>query len=218
MPLRTPDGYNVGAICAIDTAPRAFTEHDAALLTRFARLVEGELQLRQIAATDYLTGALSRGAWTERAQIEVSRARRYGRTLSMAMVDIDNFKAINDAYGHPAGDTVIRHIAELCMLSLRRSDSFGRYGGEEFVLLMPETPAAAAYGVADRIRRVFANNPHDLGTPVFCTVSIGVSELDAADTSVDSLVNRADRALYLAKQGGRNRVLIGHGADAAVAL
>jgi diguanylate cyclase (GGDEF)-like protein len=207
VPLRTPDGYNVGSLCVIDTAPRAFTQGDIDILAGFGRLVENELQLRQVAATDHLTGALSRGAWTDRAQAEVSRARRYGRTLSLAMLDIDKFKSINDTYGHPAGDIVIRHIAELCTLALRQSDLFGRFGGEEFVLMMPETPAAEAFAAAERIRTVFANNPSDLGTPVFCTVSIGVSQLLPGETSLAPLVERADRALYQAKQGGRNQTI-----------
>ncbi len=211
IPLCTPEGYNVGSVCAIDTVPRVFTEHDVAILTGFAALIEGELHLRHIAATDHLTGALSRGAWTERAQIEVSRARRYGRKLSLAMLDIDKFKAINDTYGHPAGDIVIRHVAELCSLALRQSDAFGRYGGEEFVLLMPETSAGEAFTVAERIRHVFASHANDLGVPVHCTVSIGVSELEAADTSVTSLLARADKALYKAKRSGRNCTYIGHG-------
>ncbi len=208
VPLCTPDGYKVGTLCAINTRPHVFTDAEIKLLANFARLVENELQLRQIASTDHLTGALSRRAWTERAQAEVARARRYGRPLALAILDIDKFKRINDAYGHPAGDIVIKHIAEICSLALRQSDLFGRFGGEEFVLMMPETGCDEAFAAAERIRNVFANNPADLGTPVYCTVSIGVSQLLPHETGLDPLLDRADKALYQAKEGGRNRCIV----------
>ena len=211
IPLCTPDGYRVGSLCAIDTVPRVFADAELKLLANFARLVESEMQLRQIALTDHLTGALSRRAWTERAQTEVARARRYGRPLALAILDIDKFKRINDVYGHPAGDIVIRHIAEICTVALRQSDLFGRFGGEEFVLMMPETGCDEALAAVERIRSVFANNPTDLGTPVSCTVSIGVSQLLPQEPGLDALLDRADKALYQAKEGGRNRSIVSAG-------
>jgi GAF domain-containing protein len=107
IPLTTPEGYNVGTLCAIDTVARIFSEHEIAILTNFARLVVGEIELRQIASTDELTGVMSRRAWIDCAEREVHRARRYGAALSFFILDIDHFKAVNDRFGHAVGDQVI---------------------------------------------------------------------------------------------------------------
>lgn len=207
IPLRTPDGYMIGSLCVMDSRARHFTGEEVTILTGFARLVQDELELRQIASTDHLTGALSRRAWNERAGVEIARAKRYGRPLSLAILDIDHFKRVNDRYGHPAGDIVIQSIAELCTVSLRQSDLFGRLGGEEFVLLMPETMPDEAYAAVERIRIVFSKNPHHLGEPVYVTVSIGLASLADGDPGLASLLDRADKALYEAKAAGRNRTM-----------
>ncbi len=209
VPLRTPDGYTVGSLCAIDTAPRDFSASDLGILTSFAKLVTDELELRQNGATDHLTGALSRRAWTSRAEMEVDRAQRYGRKLSLAILDIDNFRLINEAYGHSAGDAVITRIATLCMSSVRQSDVFGRHGGEEFVLLLPETGVREATIVAERIRAHFHAAPVDLGEPVHVTVSVGVAGLCPSDADLNALIIRADLALEEAKAAGRNCVVAG---------
>jgi diguanylate cyclase (GGDEF)-like protein len=208
VPLRTPDGYNVGSLCVIDTVPRAISPRDMGLLEEFGRVVTDELELRQIASRDHLTGALSRRSWTERAKAEMARAHRYGRPLSLAMLDIDLFKKINDSYGHSAGDVVIKHIACLCMSMVRQSDLFGRFGGEEFVLMMPETGAIEARMVAERIRTTFGSAPTNLGEPVTCTISVGLTELAAPDDTLDTLIDHADEALYEAKDAGRNRTVL----------
>ena len=208
IPLRTPDGYNVGSLCAIDMIPRQFSMTNIAAMANIADIVVSELALRQIAATDHLTGALSRRAWMERAEQEVGRARRYGRPLSLTMLDIDRFKLVNDTYGHAAGDIVIRHLSEVCQIACRQSDAFGRLGGEEFAMIMPETAAEEALAAADRIRSVFRGNPCDLGVPVPCTVSIGVAELHRIDFGLKQLLHRADQALYEAKSTGRDRTCI----------
>ena len=155
IPLKTPDGYNIGTLCAIDTEPRAFPPHEIDILESFSKVVLDQLELRQIAATDALTGALSRRAWFNEAKLEVERADRYGRPLSMAIIDIDHFKEVNDVYGHPAGDTVIQGLAEVASGEIREHDAFGRFGGEEFVLLFPETNVTAAFEVAERVRMAF---------------------------------------------------------------
>ena len=208
MPLRTQDGYNVGSLCVIDTVPRCFEPDELKLLADFGRVVMDDMELRQIASTDHLTGALSRRFWTERAKVEVARAHRYGRPLSLAMLDIDFFKRINDSFGHSAGDLVIRHIACLCMSMVRQSDLFGRFGGEEFVLLLPETQAAEAAQVTERIRTTFANAPTDLGELVTSTISVGLTELAGPDDTLDTLIDQADEALYEAKDAGRNRMVL----------
>ncbi len=208
VPLTTPDGYNVGSLCAVDMKPRDFSESEIAILEKFARLVVDELELRQIASTDALTGALSRRAWRDAAEKEIRRARRYGRGLSVAIMDIDRFKAINDAHGHPAGDVVIRTLAEQCLANKRDSDAFGRWGGEEFVMLLPETTAAQAEIVAERARRRFAETPIHAGRQILATISAGVAELHPGGETLDDLIERADKALYAAKEGGRNRTVL----------
>ncbi len=204
IPLRTSDGYNIGTLCAIDTAPRAFTAIEIGILESFSQLILDELELRKIASTDQLSGALSRRAWIEKAHCEIIRAQRYSRPMALAILDLDQFKSINDAYGHPAGDRVIKRIASLCMATMRQSDFFGRLGGEEFGLVMPETSAEGAEAVAERVRTIFTNEPIDLGRPIHASVSIGVADLRVNDT-LETLIAHADRALYQAKTSGRNR-------------
>lgn len=208
IPLRSPDGYNVGSLCAIDTKPREFPQHEIDILTNFAKVVMDELELRQIASLDGLTGALARRTWMEAAELEVKRAQRYDRPLCLAIMDIDRFKRVNDTYGHPAGDQVIKALAEACMNDRRETDLFGRYGGEEFVLMMPEVDIDAARSVAERFRRDFEGHDVDVGAggTVRCTVSIGVAELTPGG-SLESLLGEADSRLYEAKQSGRNRVV-----------
>lgn len=214
VPLTTPEGYNVGSLCAIDTKPREFPAAEIAVLMNFAAVVVGEMELRQIASCDQLTDALSRRAWVERARSEVKRASRHNRPLSLAMLDIDKFKSINDTYGHPAGDEVIKNVAGLCMSNMRDSDLFGRLGGEEFALLMPETDADRARMFADRLRVLVGGTPVDLGQPVFATVSIGVAQFNAANADLDDVLQRADAALYQAKNNGRNRTEVDRGPGA----
>ncbi len=139
IPLRTPDGYNVGSLCAMDTKARAFTPADIAILTNCAHIVSDELELRMVAQVDFLTGALTRRAFVEQAEREIARAARYHRPSTIVMLDVDHFKSVNDTYGHAAGDQVLHQLAELATLTLRPSDVFGRLGGEEFALLLPET-------------------------------------------------------------------------------
>jgi diguanylate cyclase (GGDEF)-like protein len=208
IPLKTPDGYNIGSLCAIDVKPREFAEAEVAILERFAKIVIDELELRQVASSDHLTGALSRRAWMQRAQEEVARAQRYGRPLSLAMLDIDKFKSINDTYGHPAGDGVITSVAKNAMSTIRQSDIFGRLGGEEFGLLMPETTAESARSLAERLRSQVEGTTLDLGSPVNCTISIGIAEMTAQAAELEVLVQLADQALYKAKSGGRNRTIV----------
>ncbi len=210
VPLRSADGYNVGSLCAIDTKPRTFPAAEIAVLESFAKLVMDELELRQIASTDHLTGALSRRAWMDRAGAEVERAKRYGRAMSVAMLDIDRFKAVNDTHGHPVGDLVIRSIAGTCRQSTRSSDVLGRLGGEEFAILMPETVARDAFALAERVRGEIAGNaiPIGSGAALSATISIGVSQLGEGQSGLQALLEAADRALYAAKNSGRNRTAL----------
>jgi diguanylate cyclase (GGDEF)-like protein len=208
VPLQTPDGYRVGALCAIDTKPRVFTSADVAVLEKLATTVVEQLELRLVSCSDALTGALTRRAWFNLAERAIESARLSREPLSVAVFDVDHFKKINDTFGHAQGDFVLRDLAESCHASIRASDRFGRLGGEEFALVLPGCGLSEAEAIADRIRRQFGSQQHDLGGPVTCTLSGGVAQLEAADVSVDDLLARADAAMYVAKQGGRDQITI----------
>ena len=126
------------------------------------------------------------------------------------MMDIDKFKLVNDTWGHPAGDVVIAGLANLALDMIRDSDLFGRLGGEEFALLMPETSADKAAAMAERIRTTFEAQKFDIkkDTPISCTVSIGVAHAVSEDDTIEQMMERADQALYRAKAGGRNQVVL----------
>ena len=154
---------------------------------------------------DFLTRALSRRAFFERLDAEFERYRRYRKPFSLIMLDIDHFKKINDKYGHTTGDLILSAIAEIITKSVRKTDHLGRYGGEEFIILLPETAAKDAVTVAENLRKVISeHNFHRAGT---VTVSCGVVEIHPQFMSIDEFVNEADKKLYRAKDEGRNRVI-----------
>ena len=158
---------------------------------------------------DFLTGALSRGYVTELALHDVALARRHGRPMAVAMLDIDHFKRINDAHGHAAGDLILCAVVDACRCCLRASDYLGRIGGEEFVCVMPETTAADAMACAERIRSAIAalHVPAAAGT-LRVTVSLGVAVLGHEPDTWEALLCRADAALYRAKNEGRDRIVL----------
>lgn len=207
IPLRTPDGYNVGALCAIDTQPRTFSAAEIAILTNFAHIVSNELELRLIAQRDHLTGALNRRGFIEQAAKELTRFARHGRPSALIILDVDHFKSVNDTYGHPAGDGVLRQIAELCSAAMRPTDSFGRLGGEEFALLLSEVEPAEALAAAERFRIAIDAHVFTLpgGGELHVTVSLGVAPLDRSVSGTDAWIAAADAWLYHAKRSGRNR-------------
>lgn len=180
-----------------------------ARLLAASRVVQMQQDLRRLATTDGLTGTLNRRSFFERGNEEVQRAKRYGRSLGILMVDIDHFKSINDTHGHPAGDEAIRSLVRCIRSVVRQTDIVGRLGGEEFALLLPETPLDGAALVGERLRHALADNrvPAAAGVTFSFTASVGVSQLGASDAVLDSLLARADEALYRAKRGGRNRVV-----------
>ncbi len=160
---------------------------------------------RQKALHDPLTELPNREAYNERASAEVQRWQRYGRPLTIAIFDIDHFKRINDTYGHQAGDRVIKVIGRSIAKRLREVDFFCRYGGEEFVALMPETDGATALAVLEAVRDAIANAAFNYkDQPMSITMSVGLSEFKTNDT-LESAFERADQALYGAKSAGRNR-------------
>lgn len=163
-------------------------------------------RLRALVQRDGLTGLLNYTAFRERLEAEAGRALRSGEPLSLAMLDLDRFKSVNDTHGHAAGDQVLRSLARGLAARLRQSDCAGRYGGEEFAILLPATPAETAAAMLDTLREAFAGIRHRARDSEFrVSLSCGVASLPPAATAAD-LAESADRALYQAKRDGRNRV------------
>lgn len=162
--------------------------------------------LRDAMARDSLTGLLKHTKIAEQLQIEAARAHRNGTPLSFAMLDIDLFKRVNDTYGHAAGDRVIRSLAQLLRQRLRSTDSVGRYGGEEFAVVLPDTDAAGASALLEDLRAAFAALEFEAGTSVF-SVSFSAGIATTLHPSAIRIAETADRALYDAKRGGRNRIV-----------
>jgi diguanylate cyclase (GGDEF)-like protein len=175
------------------------------------KLDQAHEQLRVISITDHLTGAANRRHFMERLLAEVERSGRNGRAFSLALLDIDNFKAVNDQHGHLAGDEVLRRLAQACMAQVREGDLFARFGGEEFAVLMRDVDDAKALVLAERLRRLIEAQVIEFeGIRLPVTVSVGIGTMTASTNppvqdSAD-LVNRADQYLYKAKRSGRNRV------------
>ena len=167
-----------------------------------------EAKLSLMATTDDLTGTWNRRYFMNAMVQEIERARRHGHPFSVLMLDIDHFKAVNDNFGHAAGDAVLKHLVSQITGVLRQTDITGRLGGEEFGMLLPETHLDGAVQLAERVRSTIEKSPvHHGGRDIFYTVSIGVAVYRQGADSVDTLLQQADNALYAAKEGGRNRVV-----------
>ncbi len=191
-------------------------EADLPALSIFANQVAVALEnarlfaeVQNLAITDAVTGIHNRRHAYHLALKEFNRARRYGRALSVIVVDVDHFKGVNDTYGHAAGDRVLQYLADLCRKSLRDIDILGRFGGEEFVIILPETELSGGIAVAERLReniaRMAVHVPRGI---ISVTVSAGVAGLDDNASDLDQLIDNADRAMYVAKRAGRNRVSV----------
>ncbi len=166
-------------------------------------------RLHVMATIDSLTGVCNRRHFLERTETELARARRFDEPLSIAMIDADYFKSINDNYGHAVGDDVLRALTGACVEMLRRHDIVGRLGGEEFAICMPETTMDKAQIVCDRLRENIAGlKVKAKNKAVQFTVSMGVTQFDADADTLESFMSRADGALYQAKDGGRNQVVL----------
>lgn len=165
-------------------------------------------ELEKLATTDSLTGIANRRSLLLMGENEFLRARRYNRQLSVLMLDVDRFKQINDTYGHAVGDEALTAIAKAIVSTLRKGDSFGRFGGEEFLAFLPETNLDYAVEIANRIRTTIAElSLFSRKKLVQMTISIGVTEYTQEDDSIDTAIKRADRGLYYAKHRGRNLVV-----------
>ncbi|MFB0517380.1 MAG: diguanylate cyclase [Candidatus Neomarinimicrobiota bacterium] len=164
-------------------------------------------ELARMAMYDALTDILSRRALIEQVEFETQRTKRYNRNLSILMIDIDHFKQVNDTYGHVAGDTVLKEVAQILQKQTRGSDFVGRYGGEEFLVLLPETSLIKALVLAEKLRKRVAELALHFNGQVIkgTTVSIGVADYQG-DSTVEEFINRSDQWLYEAKANGRNQV------------
>ena len=206
---------SLGAISLESYRPYAFTQADLNLLVSFAATATTAIQNAQLhaevqkqAITDTLTGLYNRRGFSELGRREVERALRFNRPLTALMLDIDYFKDVNDEYGHLVGDNVLIGLATRFLQELRQIDLLGRYGGDEFVALLPETDLTSAVIVAERLRKVVAGTTFAGGAlPVKISLSVGVAALSPGCKDLTNLLQKADEALYEAKGEGRDRVV-----------
>ena len=216
-------GELIGGLYFGSVDPQRYeAESGTALLERLAAIVSvcldstlNQERLKLAGLTDALTGVHNRRYFEHRCLIEIAQARRYRHDLACLFLDLDRFKAINDRYGHPAGDAVLRAVGHNIQAQLRAGDTIARFGGEEFVVLLPQAPALHAREIAERIRAGIAARPFSLpsGEVITASVSVGLAMLPTeriqteAQQLADQLVKAADQALYQAKAEGRNRVV-----------
>ncbi len=184
------------------------TLQQAQLFQANAQLQTKQRDLERLTRLDGLTGLYNRNTFVELTLRELSRAQRQGSATTILLLDLDHFKRVNDTWGHPAGDAVLKNVAVLLGSSIRATDLAGRLGGEEFIILLPNTSEVAARKLAEKVRTKIEATPTLFDTTsIRCTVSIGLAGTTALEKlSFDTLYNNADKALYLAKQHGRNRV------------
>jgi diguanylate cyclase (GGDEF)-like protein len=210
VPLTTSDGYNIGSLCVFDSEPRDFDDREVGIVKKFAQLVIEQFEVEQVAKLDAATEALTRRGFLAEIEKEFVRAHRYDRPSSLVVIDIDNFRATNEQYGHPAGDALLVAIAKTCASTMRQSDIFGRIGGDEFGLLLPETDAEEALAAGERLRRAIeAGRVETSAGPIKATASLGIAPIPALSEGWSSWLAEADIALSEAKQSGRNRVVAG---------
>lgn len=222
-PIYCKEGGVVGAIALLDYSPRTFSDRDRQALADLAGLVERELLFRSVNATqlelerknknlrrksliDPLIGTWNRGAIMRILAIEATRCDKAGAPLSLIVADLDHFKRINDTFGHPAGDAVLVKVASRLRSCIRPQEALGRYGGEEFLIVLPGSDAVAAMAIAERMRETIAAQPEAIGgVPLKLTISAGVaSTVTFPNATTEELISRADVALYAAKDRGRN--------------
>jgi len=176
-----------------------------AIAIQKARLIS---EIQQMVITDELTGVCNRRGLYEHGQQEVERSRRFNHPLSLLFVDVDYFKNINDQFGHNIGDEVLLQIAERIQVNVRELDVIGRYGGDEFLVILVETNLEEGIGIAERLLKNISDEPFfSSAGPISTTLSIGIAELNDLDADFDSLIIRSDQLLYLAKENGRNRIV-----------
>ena len=230
VPLTDPNGKRFGTLCVAYPDPHTFSEAELNMLSSFGHLVSNDICVRsaaryavrdlielehekcdlfELATIDPLTKALNRRAVMRVSERELARCRRDNTKLSALMLDIDHFKMVNDRHGHQAGDTVLETFAQRLQQNIRPKDIACRPGGEEFLIIMPETDHEQARTGAERIRQAIAAEPCSSGSgksPLTITVSAGVATFSGGEETMAELMHRADLALYDAKKAGRNQV------------
>lgn len=230
QPLHGADGQRVGSLCAIDRRPREFSRTDLEILRDLGRWVETELQtqalsesqqelvsevesLRRLALIDRLTRAWNRGAIDDVLARELERGRRDESPVGVVLLDLDHFKQVNDTYGHPAGDEVLREVARRIRATVRPFDALGRYGGEEFLVVLSNCNEETSARIAERIADSLREQPVTVGKDeIVVTASLGVvagTPVGGADES-GNWIDRADQCLYRAKRAGRDRIELDH--------
>jgi diguanylate cyclase (GGDEF)-like protein len=215
-PLRLPLVFEENLLGILWIWGQNLTKADLPVMSIFAKQIGISLErarlfqeVQSLALTDSLTGLHNRRNLFEVGRVEFARAHRMNRAFCCMMLDLDHFKQINDNYGHPIGDQVIKEFARRCKTSVREVDLVGRYGGEELVIFLPETDRKIAIQVAERLRTSIAAAPIRIADQEICmTVSIGVAAKDENTLQLETLIARADQAMYIAKHKGRNRVAI----------
>lgn len=205
-------GHVIGVLSVASPEAEAFSEDDQLLVRLLANCCAPPIErarLRRLAMTDDLTLTYNHRYFSPRFNEELERSRRTGQPVSLLIMDLDHFKKVNDAHGHPVGDAVLRTFCDRVRSFVRKLDVFIRRGGEEFLLVMPATSLEQAKATAERIRKKIGENPFDAGTgeSVRQTVSLGVATWDGRE-SPEAFEKRADQALYAAKTAGRDRVSV----------
>ncbi|VVN77083.1 GGDEF domain-containing protein [Pseudomonas fluorescens] len=201
LPLRSTDSH-INHICLV-----IYDVTDVATNRRQLQAVNAQLQ--QLSSTDRLTGLYNRGHWEESLKVAYARHQRHGNATSLVMFDIDHFKRVNDTYGHQAGDHVIEQVARLVREHVRDSDVAGRYGGEEFAVVLSDTDKVGARVFAERLRKsVEALEVLHDGHSIRFTISLGIADLSKPSVNHADLIAWADQALYASKNAGRNRVTV----------
>lgn len=191
----------------------SFTPEDLRLLNSFSITATSAIRnailhskIQHLAITDGLTGRYNRRAFLEMGEREIERTRRFQRPLSVVMIDIDNFKEINDQYGHMAGDVVLKEVSDRILSSIRDVDILGRYGGDEFALFLPESDWMNIHEIIRRIMRSVTSSPIQVsGAHLRVTISLGAARTRDDEPSLEQILNQADDALYRAKLDGKNR-------------
>lgn len=207
----------LGVLSLNASQPRAFTKADLRLLESFAATTSAAIQnarlhakVQKMAITDPLTGLYNRRGFYELGRREIERLRRFGHPLSAILLDIDDFKHINDTYGHGTGDQVLKALADRLNNNIRGVDILGRFGGDEFSILLPETDLATTTVIGGRLRRAMAKHPVTTDDGLLSvTISLGIARATEDMVDLDTLLNLADGAMYAAKQAGKDRVEVG---------
>lgn len=212
LPIIYQDKTKFGSLAILNKENKIYSVDDKNILNQFKNMIESHLllmdinkKLKSVAYFDYLTGIYNRRYFFETSKHIISSSKRDNQSLSMLMLDIDDFKKINDTYGHAIGDKVLQELSKSIKLIIRESDIFARFGGEEFILLLPNTNTTNAVKLGNKIKDAIYNVVVE--DDIKFTVSIGVSTFDFTIDTIDNVIDKADKNLYIAKTSGKNKVI-----------